>query len=125
MKKVMFRSKYSQATVFVLFIFVFLCFSPKLSYSTAPKSVDLAYDMNTQTLSVIINHPSASVGMHHIESVEIKKNGTSVSINKYGTQPADSIVTYTYKIPAAKGDVFEVTATCNMWGHKTSKITLP
>ena len=125
MNKLMCHSKYSQAVFFVLFIFFFLCVSVQLSYATAPKSVDLAYDMSTQTLSVTINHPTLSVSAHHIESVEIKKNGTSVSINKYGTQPTDSIFTYTYKIPAAKGDIIEVTATCNMWGHKTSKLTVP
>jgi hypothetical protein len=125
MKKVIDMSKYLQATFFILFIFFFLCFSPQFSYATAPKSVDLAYDMNTQTLSVTINHSTASVSAHHIESVEIKKNGASISNTKYDTQPTDSIFTYTYKIPAVKGDVIEVTATCNLWGHKTSTLTVP
>jgi hypothetical protein len=121
MKKNMFRSKFLQA---VLFIFLFLCFSPQFSYATAPKSVDLIYDMNTQTLSVTINHYTLSAGMHYIKNVEIKKNGTTISINKYSTQPTGSIFTYTYKIPATKGDVFEVTATCNLWGHKTSTLVV-
>jgi hypothetical protein len=121
MKKVMFQSKYLQV---IIFIFFFLCFGSQLSYATAPKSVDLAYDMNTQTLSVTINHYTAAATMHHIESVEIKKNGEPVSKNEYKTQPADSIFTYTYKIPAAKGDILEVTATCNLWGHKTSTLTV-
>jgi len=121
MKKNMFRSKYLQA---VLFIFFLLCFSPQFSYATAPKSVDLIYDMNTQTLFVTINHYTLSAGMHHIKYVEIKKNGMLISINKYGTQPKGSIFTYTYNIPAEKGDVFEVTATCNFWGHKTSTLVV-
>jgi ketosteroid isomerase-like protein len=62
--------------------------------------------------------------MHHIKYVEIKKNGVTISKNKYGTQPTDSIFTYTYNIPAEKGDVFEVTATCNLWGHKTSTLVV-
>jgi hypothetical protein len=122
MKKNIIRSKYLQA---VLFIFLFLCFSPQPSYATAPKSVNLIYDMKTQTLSVTLDHYTLSAGMHHIQYVEIKKNGMPVSKNTYGTQPTDSIFTYTYNIPAAKGDVFEVTATCNMWGHKTSTYTVP
>ncbi len=125
MKKVMFRSKYLQVTFFVLLIFLFMCFSPQLSYSTAPKSVDLTYDMNTQTLSVKIDHYSLAPGSHYIESVEIKKNGTSLSMNKYDKQPTDSVFTYTYKIPAVKGDVFEVTATCNLWGSKTVTFAVP
>lgn len=109
MKKNVFRSKLLQA---VLFIFFFLCFSPQFSYATAPKSVDLIYDMKTQTLFVTINHYTLSTSMHYIKNVKIKKNGILISINKYGTQPTGSIFTYNYKIPAAKGDVFEVTATC-------------
>src|SRR5664280_2267632 len=121
MKKNMFRSKFLQA---VLFIFFFLCFSSHPSYATAPKSVDLIYDMNTQTLSVTINHYTLSAGMHYIKYVEITKNGTLISKNKYGTQPTGSIFTYTYNIPAERGDVFYVAATCNLWGHKTSTLVV-
>ena len=121
MKKNVFRLRFLQA---VLFIFFFLCFSPQSSYATAPKSVDLTYDMNTQTLSVTINHPTLFASMHHIKYVEIKKNGVTISKSKYGTQPTDSIFTYTYNMPAEKGDVFEVTATCNLWGHKTSTLVV-
>jgi hypothetical protein len=122
MKKNMFQLKYLQV---VLFIFLFFCFSSQPSYATAPKSVNLIYDMKTQILSVSIDHFTLSAGMHHIKYVEIKKNGILISKNTYGTQPTGSIFTYTYNIPAAKGDIFEVTATCNFWGHKTSTLTVP
>ncbi len=121
MKNNVFRSKFLQV---VIFIFFFLCFSPQFSYATAPKSVDLIYDINTQTLSVTINHPTLFPSMHYIKYVEIEKNGVIISKNKYGSQPADSIVTYTYNIPAEKGDVFEVKATCNLWGNKTSTLVV-
>jgi len=88
MKKNVFRSRSLQA---VIFIFCFLCFSPQFSYATAPKSVDLIYDMNTQTLSVTINHPTSFASMHHIKYVKIEKNGATISTNKYGTQPTGSI----------------------------------
>jgi desulfoferrodoxin (superoxide reductase-like protein) len=122
MKKNMFRAKFLQVVLFIVFFF---CFVPQFSYATAPKSVDLVYDMNMQTLSVTINHYTLSASMHHIKYVEIKKNGEIISKNNYDSQPTSSIFTYTYKIPAAKGDVFEVTATCNFWGHKTSTLTVP
>jgi len=122
MKTFMVKSNFLRA---VLFIFLVLCFIPQLSYATAPKSVDLAYDMDTQTLSVTINHYTLSAGSHYIKYVEIKKNGEVNSKNEYGSQPKGPIFTYTYKIAAAKGDVFEVTATCNLWGHKTSTLTIP
>ena len=121
MKKNMFQLRFLQA---VLFIFLFLCFSPQFSYATAPKSVDLIYDMNTQTLSVTIDHHTLFAGMHYIKYVEITKNGTLISKNKYNTQPTGSIFTYTYNIPAERGDVFNVAATCNLWGHKTSTLVV-
>jgi hypothetical protein len=122
MKKDVFRSKYLQV---VLFIFLFLCFSPLSSYATAPKSVDLVYDAKTQTLSVTISHYTLAVGSHYIQSVEIKKSGTAISKTKYENQPTTEVFTYTYKIPAVKGDIFEVTADCNLWGSKTSTLTIP
>jgi OOP family OmpA-OmpF porin len=120
MKKNGVLSKFLQA---VIFIFFFLCFSSQFSYATAPKSVDLIYDMNTQTLSVTINHSTLLASMHYIKYIEIKKNGETISKNKYSTQTG-SIFTYTYNISAEKGDVFEVTATCNLWGHKTSTLVV-
>jgi desulfoferrodoxin (superoxide reductase-like protein) len=80
--------------------------------------------MKTQTLSVTIDHYTLSAGMHYIKYVEIKKNGVSISKNKYDSQPKGSIFTYTYEIQALKGDIFEVTATCNLWGNKTSTLTV-
>lgn len=117
----MVKSKLLQA---VLLIFFFLSFIPQPSYATAPKSVDLGYDMNTQTLSVTINHYTLSPSTHHIKYVEIKKNGVVISKNEYDTQPKGPIFTYTYKVAIAKGDILEVTATCNLWGHKTSTLTI-
>ena len=76
MKKFMVKSNFLQA---VLFIFLGLCFIPQLSYATPPKSVDLAYDMDTQTLSVTINHYTLSAGLHYIKYVEIKKNGEVIA----------------------------------------------
>jgi len=121
MKKFMVKSQYLPA---VLFIFFFLCIIAQPSYASAPKSVDLVYAMKTQTLSVTIDHYTLSANMHYIESVEIKKNGVAVSKNEYKSQPTDELFTYTYKIPAAKGDVFEVTANCNLWGSTTSTLTV-
>jgi hypothetical protein len=116
------QSKFLQV---VLFAFFFLCFSSQVSYATAPKSVNLIYDMKTQTLSVSVDHYTLSTSMHYIEYVEIKKNGVLISKNKYDSQPKGSIFTYTYEMPAFKGDIFEVTATCNLWGNKTSTFTVP
>jgi hypothetical protein len=105
-----------------------LCISsllPATAEATAPKKVVLQYDPGVQTLSVTIEHPVWSWlrFSHHIRTVEIKLNGNSNSINQYDTQPGD-LFTYTYKIPAAPGDVLEATARCSYWGSKTASITV-
>ncbi len=122
MKKYRSALKYVQV---VLFILLGVVCSAELSYATTPKSVDLKYDAGTQMLSVTIDHATLARGWHHIKYVEIKKNSVSFGKNEYSTQPTDELFTYTYKIPAVKGDSFEVTAICNMWGRKTSTFTVP
>ena len=122
MKKVLFASRYLQV---VLLIILSLCCYVQPSCATSPKSVDLVYDTGEGTLSVKIDHYTVSAGMHHVELVEIKKNGVSVGKNEYKSQPTDSIFTYSYKITAVKGDVIEVTASCNLWGRKTASLTIP
>ena len=122
MKKYSSAAKYFQI---VLFVLLAVAFGAQLSYATTPKSVDLAYDAGTQMLSVTIDHATLTRSMHHIKYVEIKKNGVSFGKTEYSTQPTDELFTYTYKIPAVKGDTFEATAICNMWGRKTSTFTVP
>jgi desulfoferrodoxin (superoxide reductase-like protein) len=109
----------------VLFILFLFLSAPQLLSANAPKSVDLSFDAGAQALTVTIDHYTLSVSMHHVEYVEIKKNGVVISNNKYENQPAKSAFTYTYTIPAAKGDVFEVTAICNLWGRKAATLAVP
>jgi len=62
--------------------------------------------------------------MHHVKTVEIKKNNMIVSTTNYDTQPKDVPFTYTYKVEATKGDKLEVTATCNLSGSKTATLAV-
>jgi hypothetical protein len=107
-----------------LLVFIVICLVPQISYADAPKDVKLEYDSGTQTLAVTITHPSLFTGMHHIKTVEIKKNATVISTTNYDTQPGDSPFTYSYKVAAAQGDNLEVTATCSLSGSKTAIITV-
>lgn len=122
MKIKLWASKYLSV---VLLIALSLCIFPELSFATAPKSVDLVYNAADGTLSVKIDHNTVFAGMHHVELIEIKKNGVMVSSNEYGSQPTDRIFTYTYKITAAKGDKIDVKASCNLWGQKAATLTVP
>ena len=88
--------------------------------ATPPEDIQLKYNPATQTLSVTITHDTMLKGTHHVKVVRIQKNGSVVSINTYGSQPTGKTFTYDYKIPAIEEDTFVATATCNMYGSKTS-----
>lgn len=108
----------------LLFALTIFCFSPQNSHADTPKDVTIKYDSGSQTLSVTITHKAMFPGMHHIKTVEIKKNNMVVSTTSYDTQPKEAPFTYTYKLEAAKGDKLEVTATCNLSGSKTATATV-
>jgi len=95
-----------------------------MSFATSPQDVKLEYDASTQMLTVTITHPSSFPNYHYIKYVEIKKNGVDVMKNTYKNQPDQATFTYTYKVPAAKYEELEVTATCSLYGHKTVNMTV-
>ncbi len=108
----------------LLLILMVLCLYPQASYADAPQDVKISYDFTAQTLNVTITHKASFPGMHHIKSVEIKKNAAVISTTNYDIQPAESPYTYTYKVAAAEGDKLEVKATCNLSGSKVAAITV-
>lgn len=101
-----------------------ICLNPSAVFATSPQSIVLDYNSNTQTLSATITHKSLMPSFHYVQYVEILKNGKSVSSNTYANQPDETTFSYTYKIPAFEGDVFEVTGTCSLWGSKTVSYTV-
>lgn len=107
----------------LLAVFLFTLI-PVAAYAHAPKEVALAYNRDSQTLTVTITHKSPSPGFHYISKVEIKKNGTAVSTNEYKNQPDKETFDYSYKIQAAEGDAIEVKVTCSLFGSKTVSTTI-
>lgn len=105
-----------------LIVFSIGCFYPQSSYATPPENVQLKYNLSTQTLSVIITHNTMLKGSHYIKFVEIRKNGTVMSINTYDSQPTGKAFIYNYKISAIEEDTFLAETSCNMWGKKTSSL---
>jgi len=114
--------EWTQLFFTALIVFSVGCFYPQSSYATSPEDVQIKYNLSTQTLSVTITHDTMFKNSHYIKFIEIKKNGAVVSINTYNTQPTGKTFTYYYKIPAIEEDTFGVTATCNMYGNKTSSL---
>jgi hypothetical protein len=115
--------KYKRPTIVVIFCMLFtfaaLTIFPATVGATPPSDVQLSYDLASKTLKVTISHASFMPTVHYIKTVEIKKNGAVTSTNNYNNQPDKSTFAYTYVLPAAEGDVLEVTATCRFYGSKT------
>ena len=105
--------------MFSLFV---LC--PMAAYAHPPKDVKIVYTITSQKLDVSVTHDTSFPGFHYINKIEIKKNGASAGVYNYQSQPTKSEFTYTYDVPAAQGDVLEVTAECKISGSKTVKATV-
>ena len=120
----MIRFKNAQVLIGILILFAVFFMYPQASLANAPQDVTLSYDSQSQVLIVTITHKSPFPNYHYIKIVEIKKNGIVVSTNKYENQPDQATFTYSYKIPATSGETLEVTASCSLYGSKTTNLTV-
>jgi hypothetical protein len=112
-------------TLFWLILALTLVLPGGVAEATAPSEVKCAYDAATQTLQVTITHPSPFPTSHYIKNVEIRKDNKVILSQDYKRQPDAPAFSYSYSIPAAPGDVLDVKATCNLWGSKAVKFTVP
>lgn len=90
-----------------------------------PSDLKCSYDAASQTLQVTITHSSPVPNSHYIKKVEISKDKKVLLSQDYKSQPEAPAFSYSYRIPLAPGDVLDVKATCNLWGSKTVKYTVP
>jgi hypothetical protein len=105
-------------------VFSLIALCPMTAYAHPPKEVKIVYNIISQKLDVTVTHDTSFTGFHYINKIEIKKNGASAGVYNYQSQPTKSEFTYTYDVPAAQGDVLEVTAECKISGSKTVKATV-
>jgi hypothetical protein len=103
---------YAAAVLFMCF-----CTAAFMSVSAHPPSdMVLAYDTDSQTLTVTLVHNVSDPFTHYVYRIEIKKNGTVYTVEEFIDQPTDSKFRYTFSVAAVKGDTIEVTADCNLGG---------
>lgn len=109
--------------VSVLFIaWVAFCVMPTSAGATPPTNVKLRYDLTSHLLSVTIVHNNMGNNAHYIKFVEIKKNGTVVSIKTYNTQPDAAIFSYNYRINAMEEDTIQAVVTCSQGENLASAV---
>jgi hypothetical protein len=118
----MIRFKTYQIIIYSLMLFAVCFMYPQKSLANAPQDVKLSYDSQSRVLAVTITHKSPFPNYHYIKIVEIKKNGSVMSTNKYENQPDQDTFRYSYKVPAAAGETLEATASCSLFGSKTTNL---
>ncbi|MBU7026504.1 MAG: hypothetical protein HXS48_06150 [Theionarchaea archaeon] len=82
----------------------------------APSQIALEYNLDLQTLEVTLVHTVSDPATHYVYKIEIRKNGVVYTTQEFESQPTDSTFSYTFSVPAARGDVLEITAECNLGG---------
>jgi hypothetical protein len=95
-----------------------------VTQANAPQDIKITYDANSQILKVTITHKSSSPNSHYIKYVEITKNGNAIGKNIYDSQPDPETFSYTYNVPAVKGDSLAVKASCSRFGSKTAELNI-
>jgi len=116
----------SFALLTIGFFLAFLVLAGQIA-AHPPSDVALSYDQGNQTLTVTITHNigSSDPARHHVQKVEIKKNGEDVIEEEYNTQASSPQVTYIYNLSAVEGDTIDVEAYCSLYGDKVAQMTVP
>jgi hypothetical protein len=99
--------------------FVFILCLVGFVYGHAPASIDLAFDRETSTLNISISHMVGKITKHYINKLVVELNNEEIIVQKFNTQYSAAVQKASYIIPGTKpGDVFTVTAHCNISGKK-------
>ena len=107
----------------MLFCGAILSFGLIYATAHAPTDVSLAYDTDSEELTVNISHP-VSDNTHYIISVEITINSVLNATHGYADQPSNDFV-LVYPLLLVPGDTVSVTATCVIGGSMTETLTIP
>lgn len=94
------------------------------AHAVSPSDIKLKYDLNKRLLLVTITHDTTQDRSNYVKFVEIKKNGSVVSIHTYSTQPDGKAFTYQYKINAIEEDTLQAVVTFNKSGSRISPVLI-
>ena len=84
-----------------------------LGAATNPSNMLLVYDFGSQVLSVNVSHSVANTKTHHIETIEIQKNGVSLLNRSYENQSFSWGMNDTFSVSTVVGDNLTVTGFCS------------
>jgi len=93
----------------------------------APGPVTLAYDTETQVLTVTATHnvPIADLSWHYVYEVVIEKNAVQYTTRDYLNQTNSAGLVDTFNVSATAGDILRATAKCIVTGQGAGQLTVP
>ena len=110
----------------VLFLTIVLILSLTLSiYAHPPGNIEMSFNTENNMLEVTVPHNSSDNSGHFINNVKVYLND-NLHIEQDFIMQTDNEVQYLhYMLPGAKsGDNINLTAECNKFGSRESKITV-
>lgn len=97
-----------------------LVLAAQIVFSHPPKKITADYDQATHILKIVVEHDTPDGEKHHINKIQIEKNGQEMLLQKIAFQFDLNEQKAIYFISDVKeGDEFKITAHCNVYGKKT------
>lgn len=107
-----------------LFLLIVIAYQPVNVQAHPPGPITLAYDIDTEILTVTVTHVTADVNTHYVYEIVIEKNSVVFTTGSYTSQSSASGMSDTFDVPAVNGDVLKVTAKCSVSGEGLQQITV-
>jgi hypothetical protein len=109
---------------FILMTTLLPALLPAPGAAHSPKEVSLTYNQPQKTLEVRITHSVSDPAKHFVSSVEISRDGKTISRHEYRSQPGGSTVVYSYPLEPFPDGIIEVKVTCSVSGSTTEKLDM-
>jgi hypothetical protein len=107
--------------VLVVFLLITTMLGMQASAHT-PRFMKLTYE--SETLSVMIIHPTFARSLHYVYKIDVEKNEELYTSELYETQPKFFVNTYEFSVNATSGDELTVNAYCSLFGKLTRSLTI-
>lgn len=107
-----------------LILLVTVAYQPANVAAHPPGPITLAYDIDTEILTVTVTHVTADVNTHYVYEIVIEKNSVVFTTESYTSQSSASGMSDTFNVPAVNGDILKATAKCSVSGEGSQQMTV-
>ncbi|MFW9957980.1 MAG: hypothetical protein ACFFCT_07915 [Candidatus Odinarchaeota archaeon] len=107
-----------------LILLIAVAYQPANVAAHPPGPITLAYDIDTEILTVTVTHVTADVNTHYVYEIVIEKNSVVFTTESYTSQSSASGMSDTFSVPASNGDILRATAKCSVSGQTSQQMTV-